>query len=97
MLRLPPETAAWLGTAVELCAPLLLVLGLCGRGAAAILFFFNLVAAESYPGLGAAGIEQHQVWGIMLLVVLLHGPGAWSADAWLKRRFFPESALVPTR
>lgn len=85
---LPPETAAWLGTIVELSGPVLLALGLCGRGAAAILFLFNLVAVSSYPGLGAAGIEQHQVWGILLLVILLHGPGEWSADAWLKQRFF---------
>ncbi|WKJ92644.1 DoxX family protein [Methylomonas montana] len=88
----PSEMAAWLGTAVELSCPLLLALGLFGCGVAAILFLFNLVAVSSYPSLGAAGIEQHQVWGIMLLVILLHGPGKWSADAWLKPRFFPEPA-----
>jgi putative oxidoreductase len=86
---LPPELAATLGTAVELCGPVLLGLGLFGRGSAAILFLFNIVAVISYPDLGAAGIEQHKVWGIMLLVSLLHGPGKWSVDAFIKHRFFP--------
>ena len=86
---LPPDIAALLGTTVELCSPVLLALGFCGRGAAALLFLFNLVAVVSYPDLGAAGIEQHEVWGIMLMVSLLHGPGKWSIDAFIKQRFFP--------
>jgi putative oxidoreductase len=86
---LPPDIAAILGTGVELCGPVLLALGLCGRGAAALLFLFNIVAVVSYPDLGAAGIEQHEVWGIMLLVSLLHGPGKWSVDVFIKQRFFP--------
>lgn len=85
---LSPEIAAMLGSAVELCCPALLALGLFGRSSAALLFLFNLVAVISYPDLGAAGLEQHTVWGIMLLVCLLHGPGAWSVDAWLKQHFF---------
>ncbi len=85
---LPPEMAAMLGTAVELGGPVLLALGLFGRGAAALLFLFNVVAVVSYPDLGAAGIEQHKVWGVMLLVCLLHGPGNCSLDAWLKTRLF---------
>jgi hypothetical protein len=24
----------------------------------------------------------------MLLVCMLHGPGTWSVDAWIKQRFF---------
>jgi putative oxidoreductase len=36
-------------------------------------------------------IEQHEVWGIMLLVSLLHGPGKWSVDAFIKQRFFPSA------
>lgn len=85
---LPPEIAAVLGTAVELCGPVLLAVGLFGRGAAALLFLFNIVAVVSYPDLGAAGIEQHKVWGVMLLVCLLHGPGNCSLDAWLKTHLF---------
>lgn len=85
---LPPETAAYLGTAVELGFPVLLALGLCARFAALALFLFNIVAVVSYPDLGPAGVEQHKVWGIMLLVCLLHGPGRLSFDYWIGRRWF---------
>ena len=84
---LPPELAAYLGTAVELAFPVLLAFGLLGRFAAGVLFLFNIVAVISYPDLNAAGLEQHKVWGIMLLVCLLHGPGKLSLDHWIGRRF----------
>lgn len=83
----PPEFAAYLATATELGIPVLLAFGLFGRMAAGVLLIFNIVAVISYPGLGAAGIEQHIVWGIMLLVSLLHGPGTWSLDFAIKRFF----------
>ena len=88
MPLLPPELAAYLGTSVELGFPVLLALGFLGRFAAGVLFLFNIVAVISYPDLGAAGLEQHKVWGIMLLVSLLHGPGKLSADYWITRRRF---------
>ena len=85
---LSPEIAAYLGTATELGFPVLLAFGLLGRFAALSLFLFNIVAVLSYPDLGAAGIEQHQVWGIMLLVCFLHGPGKLSLDYLFKKKFF---------
>ena len=85
---LPPEIAAYLGTATELGFPVLLAFGLLGRFAALSLFLFNIVAVLSYPDLGAAGIEQHKVWGVMLLVCLLHGPGKLSLDYLFKKKFF---------
>ena len=85
---LPPEFAASLGTAVELAFSVLLAFGLLGRFAAGVLFLFNIVAVISYPDLNAAGLEQHKVWGIMLLVCLLHGPGKLSLDHWIGIRFF---------
>ncbi len=85
---LPPELAAYLGSAVELGFPVLLAFGLLGRFAAGVLFLFNIVAVISYPDLNAAGLEQHKVWGIMLLVSLFHGPGKLSLDHWIYRRFF---------
>lgn len=88
---LPPEIAAYLGTATELGFPVLLAFGLLGRFAALALFLFNIVAVLSYPDLGAAGIEQHKVWGVMLLVCLLHGPEKLSLDHWIKQRFFSAS------
>jgi len=84
---LPPEVAAVLGTGVELCFPVLLALGLGSRFAAFVLFVFNIVAVISYPDLGAAGLKDHQTWGLLLLVTLLHGPGALSLDRLLGRRF----------
>ena len=85
---LPPELAAYLGTAAELSLPVLLVLGLGGRFAAAAMFVFNIIAVISYPDLGEVGLKDHQVWGLMLLVTLLHGPGRLSIDHWLRRTFF---------
>jgi putative oxidoreductase len=83
---LPPEAAAVLGTGVELLFPLLLVLGLGSRLAAAVLFDFNIVAVISYPELSPAGLRDHITWGLGMLITLLHGPGALSLDHWLGRR-----------
>jgi len=77
---LSPEVAAYVGTAAELTLPVFLVLGLGGRLSALALFAFNAVAVLSYPDLMPAGVEQHQVWGLMLLATIVHGPGAWSLD-----------------
>jgi putative oxidoreductase len=77
---LSPETAAYLGTFTELAFPLFLALGLAGRPAALVLFVFNIVAVISYPGLMEAGVQEHLVWGLMLLVTLGHGPGRLSLD-----------------
>jgi putative oxidoreductase len=85
---LSPTVAAYLGTFTELVFAVLLVLGLGGRFAAFVLFVFNILAVISYPALEAAGIEQHQVWGLMLLVTLLHGPGKLSVDHFVCQRWF---------
>lgn len=83
---LPPELAAWLGTAGELVLPVLLVLGLGGRFAAAGLSVVNVVAVLSLAEIAPAALQQHQFWGALLVAVLLWGPGRWSADAWLAPR-----------
>ncbi len=82
---LSPTLAAYLGTFVELIFPVLLIIGLGGRFAALVLFLFNIVAVISYPGLNPHGVELHQIWGLMLLVTLLHGPGKLSVDHFLGR------------
>lgn len=92
---LSPTSAAYLSTAIELGLPVLLAFGLFGRVAALGLFLFNMVAVISYPDLGSAGIEQHKVWAIMLLVCLLHGSGKLSLDAWFSVRYFKRKALNP--
>lgn len=88
---LPPELAAWLGTAAELGLPVLLVLGLGTRFAALALFVFNIVAVISYPDLGEVGLKDHQYWGLFLLVTLFHGPGRLSLDHLIHRRFLPRT------
>jgi putative oxidoreductase len=85
---LPPEIAALLGTGVELFFPVLLVLGLGSRLAAAVLFVFNIIAVISYPDLGEVGLKDHQTWGLLLLVTLLHGPGKLSLDHLFGTRVF---------
>jgi len=83
---LPPGVAAVLGTGIELGIPVLLVLGLGTRLAALVLFVFNIIAVISYPDLGAAGLKDHQTWGLLLLVILFHGPGKLSLDHLIDRR-----------
>lgn len=85
---LSPAVAAYLGTFTELFFPVLLVLGLAGRFAAGWLFVFNIIAVISFPDLKAAGLEQHKVWGLMLLVLTLHGPGRLSLDSWLSNLLY---------
>jgi putative oxidoreductase len=77
---LSPAIAAYAGTFNELAWPVLLAVGLGGRFAAAALFVFNIIAVVSYPDLNAAGLEQHKVWGIILLALTLLGPGRLSID-----------------
>ena len=84
---LPPQLAAYMGTAAELALPIFLVLGLGGRLSAAALFVFNIVAVLSYPDLGEVGLKDHQYWGLLLLIPLLHGPGRISIDHFIRRRF----------
>jgi putative oxidoreductase len=77
---LPPDVAAWLGTAGEIVLPVLLVLGLAGRFAAAGLSVMNVVAVLSLAEIGEAALQGHQFWGSLLAALLLWGPGAWSLD-----------------
>ena len=84
---LSPQVAALLATGAELGLPVLLVLGLFGRFAAAGLFVLNAVAVVSYySGLSEAGLNQHLYWGILLTVLLVTSRGSWSADYWLENR-----------
>jgi putative oxidoreductase len=91
---LPPDLAAYLGTAAELALPVFLVFGLGSRLAALALFIFNIVAVISYPDLSAAGLKDHQYWGLLMLATLLHGPGKFSLDYLLTRRFMRGSGLA---
>ncbi len=82
---LSPEVAAYLGTGAELILPIFLVIGLGGRVAAAGLFAFNAVAVISFPELAGTGLALHQLWGLLLLVTLIHGPGKLSIDHFIRK------------
>lgn len=84
---IPFELAAYMATAGELILPVLIVLGLFTRFGLAGLFVLNLVAAISYPDISPAGIQQHTMWGLMMIVLLVHGPKLVSVDRWLDKKF----------
>jgi putative oxidoreductase len=74
---LPPEIAAYMGTAVELCAPVLLVLGTFARlGAAALLVMTLVIQFLVYP----QNWPEHLMWASILAYVLSRGAGALSID-----------------
>ena len=74
---LPPEIAATMGTAVELSAPVLLVLGLFARfGAAALLVMTLTIQFLVYPG----NWPEHLMWASILAYVVTRGPGRLSID-----------------
>ena len=88
---LPPELAAVVGTFGELFFPALLVLGLFSRVGALAGFAVNAMAVIAYShvllseGFEAA-LGQHVLWGFMLLVVAIAGPGKLALDTLLERR-----------
>ena len=74
---LPPEVAAYMGTTVELTAPVLLVLGVFARfGAAALLAMTLTIQFLVYP----ENWPEHLMWASILAYVLSRGAGALSID-----------------
>jgi putative oxidoreductase len=74
---LPPELAAYMGTTVELTAPILLVLGLFARvGATALLVMTLTIQFLVYP----ENWPEHLMWASILAYILTRGPGALSID-----------------
>ena len=85
---LSPSVAAVMGTGAELILPILLAVGFGGRIMITIFFIYNVIAVISYPFLwtanGALGLAQHINWGLLLMLLMFHGPGKWSADHWIR-------------
>lgn len=80
---LPPELVAYLATIFELGCPILLVLGLLARPAAAILLAqILIIQIFVYP----QSYSDHLLWTGPLLYLLLRGPGKWSIDALIRDR-----------
>lgn len=85
---LPPELAAYIGTSIELSTPVLLILGLLTRAAAAVLLGMTaVIEIFVYP----QAWPTHIQWAAMLLVLLARGPGKFSCD-WLIRRWLLDEA-----
>lgn len=83
---LSPGVAALMGTATELSMPALLALGLATRFGAFVLFFFNIIAVVSYAALPDVALKDHHLWGVLILVLFVFGPGKISLDHWLESR-----------
>jgi putative oxidoreductase len=86
---LPPDLAAHIGASIELTTPVLLVLGLLTRPAALVLLgMTSIIEVFVYP----QAWPTHIQWAAMLLVLLFRGPGSYSLDYLLARRF----GIAPT-
>jgi len=86
---LAPVAAAWLGTFAELFFPVFLALGLAARFAALSLFVFNIIAVVSFWHVlseNQAALNSHWYWGVLLAVILFHGPGKLSLDHLIWKR-----------
>lgn len=81
---LNPVLAAHLAAMAELTMPVLLVLGLASRFAALALLCMTLVIQIFvYPD----AYLTHGLWAVCLLTIVARGPGVFSLDHVLQRRF----------
>src|ERR1700751_3662445 len=88
---LPPPVAAVTGAGGELFFPALLFLGLFSRVGALGAFFVNAMAVISYRQVllaegSEAALGQHILWGFMLLILTVSGPGRIAIAAWREQR-----------
>lgn len=87
--RLPflaPHPAAYLAVAIETTTPVLLAIGILTRVASALLLgMVVVIEVFVYP----QAWPTHVQWAAMLFVLLARGPGLFSVDGWIRRRFVP--------
>lgn len=85
-----PAFVAALVIAAEIILPILLILGLGGRIIILLFFIFNIITMYSYNFIwtpeGATNLNQQIAWGMLLMLLMLHGAGRWSLDHWLHKR-----------
>ncbi|MBL0319573.1 MAG: DoxX family protein [Alphaproteobacteria bacterium] len=81
--HLPANVAACMGTFTELVMPVLLVLGLGGRLAAFLMLVMTAVIQFSYQE-----SMEHVYWALLLGIILTQGPGKWSFDYLIRKRFY---------
>jgi putative oxidoreductase len=81
---LPPDVAAFLGTAAELTGALLIFFGLFTRiGALVLLGVVSTIQIFVYPGHWG----EHLLWASLLGLLLARGAGAFSLDFLAKHLF----------
>jgi putative oxidoreductase len=78
---LSPTAAAILGTFGELAFPVLLWLGLFVVNAMAVISYAHVLLADGF----VAALRQHEIWGFMLAMLAIYGPGKLSLDHVLAR------------
>jgi putative oxidoreductase len=84
---LPPELAATIAASIELTTPVLLVLGLLTRPAAAVfLGMTTVIEIFVYP----EAWPTHIQWASMLLVLLCRGAGTFSLEWIIRRRLLSD-------
>ena len=79
---IPPEIAAFLATTFELTCPVLLVLGLASILPALPLLVMTAVIQFTYLDL-----IDHLYWAILFEIIILHGPGRFSLDHYIRKGF----------
>jgi putative oxidoreductase len=80
----PPELAAQMAATAEHVFPLLLVLGLCTRGAAlGLLGMTAVIEIFVYPD----AWPTHLSWAALLLPLVARGGGGWSLDQRMNLRW----------
>jgi len=85
---LPAELAANLAAFAEHFFPVLLIVGLASRlSAAALLAMTLVIQIFVYP----ASWPDHFTWAAALIFIIARGPGLFSIDHLLNKRFSPET------
>jgi putative oxidoreductase len=73
-----PEFMAYSATALELVAPVLLLVGFLTRFAALSLALLSVGIHLTYPT-----FHEHYFWMLILTAITLHGPSTLSLDYWI--------------
>ena len=85
---LDPAVAARIAMTQELTIPIFLFLGLATRIATLpLLGMIAVIQTFVYPN----AYNDHLVWGSILVLLLARGPGVFSVDFLIERRFMPHS------
>ncbi len=82
---LPPELAATMATSVELVGPVLLFFGIATRVAAIPMLGMALTIQFLVPDFYRI---EHYYWMMLLLSLIVRGPGIVSVDHWVRKHFF---------